>query len=578
MKLFKLFFTLVAGPVVLAACAPASVRTEQVSEVKAGHFEISEAVTTARHGNAVEMLYFNPDNRLVLRHPDGAEQVLSEDKDGDVRLAYATLHSDGKALYALWRPKLAKSVEGVGEPGDKLIRVRTSLDGGKSFGRVHRLNQKGGAFAPLVASNGLGDVYVAYTDERNAGIDLYLNLSHARGEDWKKEDLKLNDDAQGFAAVNPSLVADGNRVYASWMSRGADEQFKLVVRSSEDKGEHWLAPVVAHSSPTQPGTPVMVKITSGLLLCWSDVDAVRCKRSSDQNKEWSEAVAVKDTDGTEGVFLYADPKGKAHLLIAKKPVGDEKKRINLFHVLTSDGALFSSPQRLSGGTLYGASTILPQLSFGDDDSVMAAWVDMRYVRPTIGANYSADGGVTWLAQPLVMAGKSGMFNYFPSVSYAGGGKYQVAWEESPNRSIPTTVIGTRGYQPGGNGVQMPPPDVARLKERIDAFWTVREADKWDLAYDFLDPFFREANSRQNYVKTQGLVKYYAHRLAGEPQITEQTAAAPVAFTSEVPEVMLKGKKISVPKNEVEISQEWVWLDGEWYHVFRDLMNNSQLPD
>ena len=119
-------------PLFLAGCASVNVGSEQPVVIKASRFEISESVTTERHANAVEMLYFNSDNALTLRRPDGTEQILSENKGGDMRLAYATLHSDGKALFAIWRPKLVKPIEGVGVNGDKLIYVRTSLDDGKT--------------------------------------------------------------------------------------------------------------------------------------------------------------------------------------------------------------------------------------------------------------------------------------------------------------------------------------------------------------------------------------------------------------------------------------------------------------
>lgn len=574
MNLFKLSLALVGASLFIVACAPISVRNERLSEIRSGHFEIAEAVTTLRHDGAVEMLYFNPENRLVLRHPDGTELVLSEGKEDDARLAYAVLHSDGKDLYALWRPKLIKAKEGLGGQGEKFVYVRVSQDDGKSFGPVQRLNQSGGAFAPVVASNGAGDVYVAYTDERNGGLDLYLNLSHNRGASWKSEDFKLNDASS--AAFNPSVVTDGDRVYVSWMTRSfSDKQFKIMVRTSEDRGEHWLPPVAARSAPTQPATPMLAKIGKNLILCWADVDAVRCNRSVDHNTTWSGSSVIEDSEGAEGVFLSTDPRGRAHILVAKKPK-DETTRLNLFHAVAEDGADFLSLQRLNGGVPYTASTILPVLAFGDDGSALAAWVDMRYLRPVIAGNYSADGGKTWLNEAVVLAGKKGLYHFFPTVSYAGNGKYRIAWQESANRGSPTSVVGTREYLPGSSSVQMPLPDVARLKERVDAFWSLREADKWDKVYDYMDPFFREANSRSNYVKTQGLVKYYEHRLAGEPQITGMSAAVPLAFVSEVPEIVMKGKPITVPKKELEIKQEWIWVDGDWYQVFRDLMNGSQL--
>lgn len=578
MKSFKLLLLILSTPIFLTACSSVAVKNAPDAEIKGGRLEISEAPALAHYDKKVGMLYFSPENRLVLRGADGDEQVLNQVNEGSARSSHATLHNDGKTLYAMWRPKLNKPLEGVGGIGDKLVYIRASKDGGRNFGPIHRLNQQGGAFKPFIASNGKGDVYVAYTDERNSGsdIDIYLNVSHDSGESWKAKDVQI-DGNESRMAFNPSVVADGDRVHVSWMTRTYTNEYKIFVRSSEDRGETWLAPVAVHVSLEQPATPLMVKTGYGLQVCWGDVKAVRCSSSADGAKTWAKAVPVEDSVGAAGIFLAADPRGAAHLLIARKPE-DEKARVNLFHVVSEDGVAFTRPQRLSGGVPHVASTILPAMEFGDDGSMLVVWVEMRYLRPVIAANYSRDGGKTWLEKDIVLGGKKGLFHFFPAVSYAGAGKYSIVWQESPDRSNPASVIGQTEYQTGLAGVAMPVPDVARLKARVDTFWRLREEGKWDKVYDLLDPYFREANSRSAYAKTQGSVTYHAHRLVGEPEITGSRASVQVAYDSEVPELMLRGKKISVPRTEVEIPQEWIWMDGEWFHVFRDLFGGSTLLD
>lgn len=578
MKSLKLLPALLSAAIFLAACTTATVRNETAGEIKGGRLEPTEAPALARHGNEVMASYYSPEGRLILRRADGTEQVLNEPNEKDARRSYAVLHSDGEALYALWRPKLIKDVEGVGIPGDKLVYFRASPDGGKTFGPISRLNQKGGAFKPFIASSGKGDVYVAYTDERNSGsdIDIYLNVSHDRGASWKKEDIQI-DGNESRMSFNPSVVADGDHVFVSWMTKTYAKEFKIFVRASADRGETWLAPVAAHVSLAQPATPLMIKTATGLLVCWGDVDAVRCTRSADKGKSWSGSVAIEDSRGAAGLLLAADPKGRAHLLISRKPE-EEKARVNLFHVFSEDGGVFSKPKRLNGGMPHTASTIMPVLDFGDDGSVLAVWNDMRYLRPVISANYSRDGGKTWLEQDIVLGARKGKWNFFPTVAYAGGGKYAVAWQESADRKDTVSVVALSEFRPGSAGVIMAPPDVARLKERVDAFWRLREEAKWEQVFDLLDPFFREGSSPSVYGKSQGSVKYHSHRLVGEPEINGVRASVQVAYDSEVPELMLKGKKVSVPRAEVEIPQEWIWVDGDWYHVFRDLFGGSTLID
>lgn len=561
----------------LVACAPVGVRNEAAPAIKAGQLELTEALTLERHGNTVNMLYYDASNRLVLRGASGAEQVLNEPNEKDARRSYNVLHSDGSWLYAVWRPKLIKAVEGVGVPGDKLVYFRASSDGGKTFGPIQRLNSKGGAFKPEMASSGKGDVYVAYPDERNSSqaYDIYLNVSRDHGASWKKEDIRING-SESRMSLNPSVVAEADRVHVSWMTRSDDGQFKVFVRTSEDRGETWQPPVAGHTSPNQPATPALIKTARGLLLCWGDVDAVRCSASTDHARSWSASVPVADSVGAAGLTLATDPKGRAHILIAKRPDTD-KSKVNLFHVVSDGGTAFSAPQRLNGGVPHTASTILPVLAFGGDGSAMAVWVDFRYLRPVIAANYSRDGGSTWIADGIVLAAEKTMFNFFPSVGWANGG-YSIAWHMSADRTKPESLIGQTEFRPGMSGVPMPVPDVARLKARVDKFWSLREQDKWGEIFNLLDPFFREGNRPDAYVNSQGSVKYFAHKIAGEPQITGNRAMVPVAYDSEVPELILRGKKVSVPRQEVTIQQEWIWVDGDWYQVFRDIFGGSTLTE
>ena len=73
--------------------------------------------------------------------------------------------------------------------------------------------------------------------------------------------------------------------------------------------------------------------------------------------------------------------------------------------------------------------------------------------------------------------------------------------------------------------------------------------------------------------SQGVVKYYDFKIQ-EVNLTERVARVRVLYTMEIPELDLEGKRHSVPKRDEQTVQEWVWMDGDWYLVFRDLMNQA----
>lgn len=569
----------IGAALLLTACASTTVKERENQQVKSGILELANAPVLAAHGAHVSMLYFSENNALIYRRDNGTELTLSGEKDAKAQLTEATLHSDGAGLYAVWRPKLSAAIDGVGVPGDKLLYFRASLDNGQTFGPLHRLNRKGGAFKPFVQSNGEGDLYVTWTDERNSSsnIDVYFTVSHDRGTTWTAEDIKING-AESKMSIEPTLVADKTNVHVSWMTRTEAGEFKIFVRSSMDRGQTWLEPVPVSVSTIQPASPKMVKTSTGLLLCWVESRTVRCSQSMDRGKSWGGGEIVTGTEGTGRFELQADRQGRAHLLMLMRPDSERETRSNLFHMMQEGDGKFSTLQRLNGGEPFKRTTLLPSLTFGDDGSALAVWVDMRYMRPFIAANYSKDAGKNWLENDIFLAGKLRQFHFFPVVSYAGYGNYTVAWQETPSRTVLSSDISISGFKPGDTGVSIRPPDLARLKERVDRFWALREQDKWAEVYDLMDPYFREINNRSNYVKSQGNVKYYSHRITGEATLAGVIATIPVAYESEVPEFMLRGKPITVPRVEVEIPHEWVWVDGDWYQVFRDTFGGPALID
>ena len=56
------------------------------------------------------------------------------------------------------------------------------------------------------------------------------------------------------------------------------------------------------------------------------------------------------------------------------------------------------------------------------------------------------------------------------------------------------------------------------------------------------------------------------------------ASVSVTYESEVPEFMLQGKPVTIPRKEATAIQKWVWIDGEWYLVLEDVQGKNSLPD
>jgi hypothetical protein len=91
----------------------------------------------------------------------------------------------------------------------------------------------------------------------------------------------------------------------------------------------------------------------------------------------------------------------------------------------------------------------------------------------------------------------------------------------------------------------------------------------------MDHVFRSRVRREAYMGSQGLVKYHDFKIE-KLDVTEQVAKATVRYTYEIPELeVISGRPpVKVPTRSEPVTQDWIFVDGDWYVVFKDIMNQS----
>lgn len=133
---------------------------------------------------------------------------------------------------------------------------------------------------PLIASDGLGGVYVAWEDSRDGSNAVYVNRSIDWGTNWLGSDIKLNGDAGGAQAFGLSLAVDRDRtdppvpaVYVGWHD-GRNGATDIFLNRSLDGGFTW------DDEPTRidndgEGTsnsfyPALSAVDDRVLVAWHD--------------------------------------------------------------------------------------------------------------------------------------------------------------------------------------------------------------------------------------------------------------------------------------------------------------------
>jgi hypothetical protein len=257
-------------------------------------------------------------------------------------------------------------------------------------------------------------------------------------------------------------------------------------------------------------------------------------------------------------------------------VNQEGERPALWVTSSADGMQFDTPILLPTKIPHLTSAILPEIVPGKDGTVMVLWQDFRYIRSTVCARFSKDGGRSWLDRDVCIDEPPGKFHaFFPRGAADGRGGFFAQWVRFMDDRVQKAQVVLTHVDPR----HLPPaaPDgatQARLEERVSAFWKTRLAGDWAGSYAFMDPVFRSGVRREAYIGLQGLVKYYDFKVE-KLEVTERIAKATVRYTYEIPEIeVAPGKRQSVPKRDDPTMQEWIFVDGDWYLVFKDMMNQA----
>ncbi|MCL4475418.1 MAG: glycoside hydrolase [Nitrospirae bacterium] len=524
-------------------------------------------------------LHYNAQGQLVYRS-QGQEQVISGESPPGAALTYIVHHADDKGLYVFWRPKLTQPVEGIGKGGDKLIYFRASYDG-KTFGKTQRLNTGGGAFEPIVAGNGRGDLYAVWVDERSGrNSDLYLNVSNDAGRSWKAQDILINaaEPNSKSSVSNPTLAVEGEKCWVAW-NEGKPASVK--VRRSSDRGNTWEEVVVASREEEQVVGLTLVKLPAArgnrLALYWFNEHEFLGAYSADEGRTWTRMIPLPKPDRAAELKVALDPSGKVFLVTGVLP---EEKKEDLFAAVSEDGIRFSQPVRLDTNLPYVSTSTGPQIAADGKGHVLVAWHDFRNFRSEIYLNYSADGGKSWLKEDQRLQVEGVLHSYYPQIVADGKGGFDLLWigygddQRQQAKIYSTRIVDGKSWQVNKDGKS---PSEARLRKRVSRFWSDRLVSNWGGNYDLMDPYFRQITTKEYYIANQFKTIYYNFEIK-DVKISENRATVTIKYTLEVPEfVSPSGKKLKVPKRDEEITEEWIWIAGDWFKVFKDIAGGTFVP-
>jgi hypothetical protein len=251
-----------------------------------------------------------------------------------------------------------------------------------------------------------------------------------------------------------------------------------------------------------------------------------------------------------------------------------KPWINAATYATTKGAWSTDPVRLDQKPFNLTISTLPTIAINSEGVPLVAWIDYRNILPNIYASASFDQGKTWTkAQDLETEGRYASF--YPTLLPAGK-DFIIAYQHFSDNTHKQTDYYVRKLILSSHGLADLPKPIEitesekkkKLDERVDQFWKFRVEGKFDKTYDFFDPAFKAIYNRKTFDEMQGHVKYFTAKRDG-CTITENVADCTVSIEARLLPFEYMGKTLQSERKASKVEQNWVWIEDNWYVVFKN---------
>lgn len=577
----------------LTACQEESKTDKQLIEkpsllLPGAGYSVKPAMLTV---NDQAFLLLGGPKGLVL-YTIGKELVVSTDTTGS-----QWLHYDGKSLYAFWWMADKNKA--------KSLKVAVSSDNGQSFSAPIAINNDTGVLPDIsIASDGQGQVAIAYTDEREPGYGVYINTSSDSGKTWETKDNRLD-----ASVITPNMMQEGNvkpatfanspklafiegRLVAVWqqvdMAQMTGHSLRILSKSSSDFGKTWGAESNLFAAPNmQPVEMVMFASAKEMyvfaMLTEGEKGFTGFYNTDNTFTTWGEIANTALGEGfnkrlvswIKGAFSGEN----LVLAFTTEPTeGTGKLHAQVATLSTASHTWLGTAKNLDDDKGHDITkSTYPDIIDAGTAGVYLVWEDYRTLVPSIYLDISKDHGKTWLPKPLPMTtpglvvakdprllvdNKQLWLTYFmvalDGQNPSGQRVYQSFPKEADNFKLPSIQI------------PMPTPDElkARLIERANKLWVLREEKKWAETWDYMDPVYRERFDKDEWLKQQGRINF-SKTVVDETsvQITGNVGILDANVDVSVPQQVGKeGLLESAPPKQQNVGMRWGWFYDDWYFM------------
>jgi hypothetical protein len=347
--------------------------------------------------------------------------VRVNDDTGHARQYKPSLGLDAAGgIYLLWRDD---------RRGHADIFFARSEDGGKTFSKNLLLNDDSGwAYQgnPAIGVSSGGDVYAAWSDDRNGEGDIYFTASRNRGRSFGRN-IRLNDDAGRFVQSHPTVAAGpGSLVIVAW------EDFR------NGRSEVYLARSTDGGRAFEPNR----KVVSGADGSVQVSPSIAVDRHGRVAVAWAQfrpkSGPVEPPDAAKGETLWWERvrQGDADIDLA---------------VSTDGGGHFSLPQRVNDDR-SGGPHAFPSVAFDPRGGIDLAWEDFRNGQSDIYFEQIGTGRAGSRSNQKVNDDAAGAFQYHPSLAVDEEGRAYLLWTDGRGNPFVSSADADSHSEEEGNDI------------------------------------------------------------------------------------------------------------------------------
>jgi hypothetical protein len=324
------------------------------------------------------------------------------------------------------------------------IYFANSTDGGQTFSSNKRVNDFASSlqYEPSIALDSIGNIYIAWEDDRNGDYDIYFSNSTDGGNTFSPS-MKINDDSDGVYQYYPSVAGGGpGNVYITWMDP-REGSFDIYFTRSVDGGDTFSTNKKINDdvgSASQSSPSIAVDEAGKICSAWRDERNgnwdIYFSSSVTGGTTFSTNIKVNDDIGDAeqlGPSIAVDSEGNIYCVWMDQRNGN----LEIYFANSSDGGSTFSGDKMVGDAI--SSKRYPSIAVDDIGNIYMAWDDYRNGIYDIYFANSTDGGQTFSTNKRVNDDPLNRWQLTPSVAAYGLKNVYIAWMDGRNHSNGTDI-------------------------------------------------------------------------------------------------------------------------------------------